>query len=66
MFGCQGDDEDLLATLAAVAVPDPEGWLRVSSAAWRAFGTTTSGERVYVEVRRTEWVSTWGVPCPSP
>lgn len=54
-FGCyRSDDAELEDTLRAVSSPDEEGWKRVSRDAYRWYGTTPSGERVYVEVRRCE------------
>lgn len=55
-FGCyRSDDAALEETLRAVATPDSKGWQRVSSAAWRMYGETSSGQLVYVEVRDADW-----------
>jgi len=61
-FGCyMSEDQELANALTAVGTPDPEGWQRASSAAWRWYGRTSLGTRVYVEVRNPDWSPQWGI-----
>lgn len=57
-FECAGDDAGLADALAACSTPDPRGWrlvaLRNWRRTWRWYGTTSSGQRVYVQVQSAD------------